>query len=219
MKRGAAARIAFGTGTLAALAAASPALAHPHVFAEARLEVAVAADGTIDRLRHVWRFDEFFSSTVLLEFDDDTDLILDESERITVANVVTDSISEFGYFQRIAIGEREIAIRPVDDMRVLFEDGQMILFFTSQPAEPVALTDSPTIGVFDPTFYTAIEFYDDSEMVLEGAPTNCAGVMVVPDPDEAIAQNQQTLTEAFFNEPGGNDFSKLFATRMEVRCR
>nr|WP_281004529.1 DUF1007 family protein [Oceaniradius stylonematis] len=42
--------------------------------------------------------------------------------------------------------------------------------------------------------------------------------MVIPDPDEAIAQNQDTLTEAFFNEPDGNDWSKIFATRMEVRC-
>ena len=43
-------------------------------------------------------------------------------------------------------------------------------------------------------------------------------VHVGEDPDEAIAQNQDTLTEAFFNEPDGNDWSKIFATRMEVRC-
>jgi ABC-type uncharacterized transport system substrate-binding protein len=38
--------------------------AHPHVFADARLEVDVAPDGHVEVMRHVWRFDEVFSSTV-----------------------------------------------------------------------------------------------------------------------------------------------------------
>ena len=219
MNRGKAAYPAFGLALLMGAGAVSSAAAHPHVFAEARLEVAVRPDGRVERLRHVWRFDEFFSSTVLLEFDDDTDLILDESERDTVADVVSESIAEFGYFQRIDVGGRDIPVRPVKDMKVIFQDGQMILFFTSEPAEPIAVTDQPVFNVYDPTFYTAIEFYSENEMVLEGAPSNCAATMIVPDPDEAIAQNQQSLTEAFFNDPAGNDLSKLLATRMEISCR
>jgi ABC-type uncharacterized transport system substrate-binding protein len=49
--------------------AATPAHVHPHVFAEARLEVDVDPAGTVTALRHVWRFDDVFSSTVLVEFD------------------------------------------------------------------------------------------------------------------------------------------------------
>lgn len=192
--------------------------AHPHVFAEARLEVSVKPDGTVDRLRHVWRFDELFSSTVMLEFDANSDLLLDDAEREAVAGVVTGSIAEFGYFQRIEVSGNEIGVAPVDDLKVLFEDGQMIIFFTAVPAQAVAIADEPSFGVFDPTFYTAIEFLDEREMVLEGAPANCGHEMVIPDPDEAIAQNQDKLTEAFFNDPGGNDMSKLFATRMDVSC-
>ena len=55
-------------------------------------------------------------------------------------------------------------------------------------------------------------------MVLIDAPEGCGHQMVIPDPEEAIAQNQDSLTEAFFNDPEGNDWSKIFATRMEVRC-
>jgi ABC-type uncharacterized transport system substrate-binding protein len=80
--------------------------AHPHVFAEARLEVAVAPDGHVEALRHVWRFDELFSSTVLLEFDADTDNRLEEPELEEVASVVTESIAEFGYFQTITSAVR-----------------------------------------------------------------------------------------------------------------
>jgi len=205
-------------GALAATATGGTAAAHPHVFAEARLEVAVSPDGTVEALRHVWRFDELFSSTVLLEFDADTDNLLEEPELQEVASVVTESISEFGYFQTITAHGKDIGVKPVDDMKVLFEEGQLIIFFTTVPAEQIEITASPTFGVFDPTFYTAIDFYDDSNMVLEGAPENCSGKMVVPDPDEAIAQNQASLTEAFFADPSSNDMSKLLATRMEVTC-
>ena len=39
------------------------------------------------------------------------------------------------------------------------------------------------------------------------------------DPDEAIAQNQTNLTDAFFNDPSGTDLSKIFATRLELTCQ
>lgn len=206
-------------GALSAIAAGGTAAAHPHVFAEARLEVEVAPDGHVDALRHVWRFDDVFSSTVMLEFDADTDNRLEEPELEEVASVITDSISEFDYFQTITAAGKNIDVKPVTDMKVMFEDGQMIVFFTTVPAETVDIHSSPSFGIFDPTFYTAIDFYDDSNMVLNGAPADCTGKMVVPDPDEALAQNQASLTDSFFNDPAGNDWSKLLATRMEVSCK
>ena len=43
---------------LAALfVSAAPAHVHPHVFAEARLDVLVNPDQTVKSLRHLWRFD------------------------------------------------------------------------------------------------------------------------------------------------------------------
>ncbi|MBO9629966.1 MAG: DUF1007 domain-containing protein, partial [Shinella sp.] len=36
--------------------------------------------------------------------------------------------------------------------------------------------------------------------------------------DEVLAQNQDKLTDAFFNDPTGTDMTKLFATRLEVTC-
>ncbi|GAB4358423.1 MAG: DUF1007 family protein [Oricola sp.] len=212
--------IAFVLSCAAGLLGLAPAaLAHPHVFADARLEVAVAPDGTVETMRHVWRFDDVFSSTVMLEFDADTDNRLEDPELEEVASVVTESLAEFNYFQTILVGGKSIDVKPVTDMKALFEDGQLIIFFTTQTAEPVNVSSSPSFGVYDPTFYTAIDFPDDSQMVLEGAPENCTRKMVVPDPDEALAQNQATLTDAFFDDPQGTNWSKLLATRMEVTCK
>lgn len=212
-------RIAFSAFLCAAglLGASASALAHPHVFAEARLEVEVAPDGHVTALRHVWRFDELFSSTVLLEFDADLDNRLEDPELEEVASVVTESLADFDYFQTITAGGKDITVEPVTDMKALFDGGQLIMFFSTIPTERIEITSSPTFGVFDPTFYTAIDFYDEKNMALYGAPKNCDFAMVVPDPDEAIAQNQASLTDAFFNDP--TDMSKLLATRMEVSCK
>lgn len=194
------------------------ALAHPHVFAEASLQVDVAPDGTVRQLGHVWRFDDLFSSTVLLEFDTNKDLKLDEAELSEIAGVVHGSLAEFGYFQFVTSNGKDVKMRAPEHFVATFDDNVLTIMFASQPDEPLALRGKVGFGVYDPTFYTAIDFYDDSSLMVENMPSACASAVVRPDPDEAIAQNQASLTEEFFEDPSGNDVSKIFATRLELTC-
>lgn len=75
---------------IAGLLALAPvaAMAHPHIFVEARLEVVAAPDGTIQELRNIWRFDEVFSSSVVMDFDKNTDLKLEPNELAEVGKTV-----------------------------------------------------------------------------------------------------------------------------------
>ena len=59
---------------------------------------------------------------------------------------------------------------------------------------------------------------NDTDIHVNGLPGRCTQKVVRPDPDEAIAANQGTLTEAFFNDPTGTNMSKIFATRLEIEC-
>ncbi|MGN6146178.1 MAG: DUF1007 family protein, partial [Mesorhizobium sp.] len=102
---------------------------------------------------------------------------------------------------------------------VNFEDGQLIIAFESTPKEPLKLAGKIDFGVYDPTFYTAIDFTEDANMAVEGLPPTCTRKVIRPDPDTAIAQNQKTLTDAFFNDPTGTDMSKIFATKLELTCK
>lgn len=214
----------FGRYTVASLVAASalvgaaaPAGAHPHVFAEARLEVVVGNDG-ISELRHVWRFDELFSATVLLEFDANADLKMAPEELEEVGKIVHDSLGDFNYYTFVDRDGKEVAISAPDAINVDYQDGQLLMFFAVKPEGDLPLSGKLSFGVYDPTMYTAIDFMNDSDLVVEGDPGSCTPAVVRPDPDEVLAQNQQTLTEAFFNDPDGNDVSKFFATRLELRC-
>ncbi len=205
---------------VAALAACSStaAVAHPHVFAEATLQVTVGADGNVEQLGHVWRFDDLFSSTVLLEFDENKDLKLDEAELQKVADVVHGSLEEFDYFQLVSADGKDVAMKKPERFLASFDDNMLTIMFASQPEMPLKLAGKLGFGVYDPTFYTAIDFTDDATMMVENMPARCSKSVVRPDPEEALAENQENLTDAFFEDPSANDMSKIFATRLELNC-
>lgn len=204
---------------LGAAAFAAPAYAHPHIFAEARLDVMVdPAQSTIVGLRHVWRFDDAFSATVIVEFDKNGDRKLDDAEIEGVRQTVFQSMAEFNYFQTMSVDNKESPLAAPEAFVVTFENNQMLFLFEAKPKEPIRAKGLINIGVYDPTFYTGIEFLDDKDMALSAPLPNCSTKVVRPDPDEAIAANQENLTQEFFDNPESNDMTKLFATRLEIAC-
>lgn len=205
---------------VALLGLAGPACAHPHVFAEARLDVVLGPDRqSVQALRHLWRFDELFSSTVLMQFDKNSDLKLDDAELKDVADTIFSSLAEYDYFQLVTVDGKDVKMKAPSKIMTNFDGDQLIVLFESEPATPIGLHGTIDFGVYDPTFYTAIDFTDDANMAVDGLPASCSRKVIRPDPDTAIAQNQKTLTDAFFNDPTGTDLSKIFATKLELTCK
>lgn len=202
-----------------ALTLSGPAGAHPHVFAEARLDVVVGGDSTVTSLRHLWRFDDLFSSTVLVEFDQNGDLKLDDAELKEVSDTIYASLAEFNYFQLVTVDGKDVAMNPPPQLMANYENDQLIVMFESAPKVALPLSGKIDFGVYDPTFYTAIDFTEDENMAVADLPAGCSRTVVRPDPDEAIAQNQGSLTDAFFSDPSGTDLNKIFATRLELNCQ
>ncbi|MCW0002166.1 DUF1007 family protein [Pararhizobium sp. YC-54] len=202
----------------AILTSAGMACAHPHVFAEARLDVEITSAQTVKSLRHIWRFDEVFSSTVLMEFDKNSDLKLDDEELNRVSKTVFDALAEYNYYQIVTKDGKDVAMKPPAELTAKYEDGHLVILFQSDPAQFLQLSGKIYFGIYDPTFYTAINFSEDKNFVVEPLPGDCLRQVVRPDPDEAIAQNQGSLTDAFFNDPAGTDLSKIVATRFELAC-
>ncbi|MCO4315687.1 DUF1007 family protein [Phyllobacterium sp. 21LDTY02-6] len=212
-------RLPIFLATLAlAVGFSTPAYVHPHVFAEARLDVSIKPDGTVEKLGHVWRFDDLFSSTVLVEFDKNGDLKLDQKELADLAQTINASISEFDYFQSVELNGKKIVMAAPPNIIADFQNNQLLIIFESTPKQALKLGQKTSFGVYDPTFYTAIDYVNDSDVHVKGIPATCQQKVVRPNPDEAIAQNQATLTDAFFNDPTGTDMSKIFATRLEIDC-
>ncbi|MER8823956.1 DUF1007 family protein [Mesorhizobium sp. M0815] len=206
------------SGVALLLASAGAANAHPHVFAEAKLDLTVGPDRMVKSLRHLWRFDDLFSSTVLMEFDKNSDLVLDAKELDEVALTIHASLAEYNYFQMVTLNGKDVTMAPPPKFSVSYENDQLVVQFETQPKDPLALAGKVSIGVYDPTFYTAIDFTDDDKIAVAGLPEGCSRAVVRPDPDTAIAQNQKSLTDAFFSDPTGTNLGKIFATRLELTC-
>jgi ABC-type uncharacterized transport system substrate-binding protein len=205
---------------LVALLAFAPftADAHPHVFADARLEIVAGEDGNVTELHNIWRFDEVFSSSVLMDFDKNTNLKLDPDELAEVGKTVLASLEEFSYYTTLTDNGKPVKVSKPDMIHVDYKDGQLLMFFAIKPATPMPLKGKLTFGIYDPTLYASIDFPSDKDVVLMGKFDACKSAIVRPDPDEVIAENKSSLTDAFFNDPTGTDMSKLFATRAEVTC-
>lgn len=195
------------------------AFAHPHVFAEARLEVIEGEAGTVAEVRNVWRFDEMFSASVVLDFDENSDLKLDEKELAEIGKTVIDSLEEFSYYTYLTKDGQAIALARPQTIHVTFEDNQITMFFAATPKDPLPIKGKLSFGSWDPTMYTAIDFGKDEDLITKGESfAKCERLIIRPDPDEVLAQNQDKLTEEFFSDPNNNDMSKLFATRLELNC-
>lgn len=210
----------IGLISTALIALPSAANAHPHVFAEAKLEVIEGAEGNISEVRNIWRFDEMFSASVVLDFDENSDLKLDETELAEIGKTVIDSLEEFSYYTYLTRDGHAVALARPETIHVTYQDNQITMFFAAAPKEPLKVAGKLSFGSWDPTMYTAIEFATDQDLTIEGkALSQCQKMVVRPDVDEVLAQNQDTLTEEFFSDPSNNDMSKLFATRLELNCQ
>ncbi len=197
---------------------ASPALVHPHVFAEAKLEITIEPNGKVGKLSHVWRFDDIFSETVMFEFDKDADGKINPAEQAEISKTIVESLGDYNYFEAVANNGKDTKMLKPADLSAAFDDKVLVITYSNAPVEPMLMKGTVSFGIYDPTFYTAIDFIEDTDLSIKGAPPTCKAKVVRPDADEALAQNQGSLTDAFFNDPQGTDMSKIFATRLELTC-
>jgi ABC-type uncharacterized transport system substrate-binding protein len=207
--------------TVAAVAAIVPAqaMAHPHIFIDAKFEAVAAADGTLSELRNTWTFDEVFSSSVLLDFDKNGDMTLDKAELSAVSKTVTKSLAQYNYYTNVTIDGKTVVMAKPDAIQASFRDGALTLSFTLKPAQKTLLKGTTIFGIYDKTLYTALDFANDTDLASSGPGfTRCSRKVVRPNPKEILAQNQAALTTLFFNDPMGTDYSQLVATRLEIKC-
>ncbi|MFP1632195.1 DUF1007 family protein [Zhengella sp. ZM62] len=207
----------FPATLVLALSGTVPLQAHPHVWAEARLDLAIE-DGKVAALQHVWRFDDIFTATVVIEFDKNADNRLDDGELAEIGSTVRESIADYDFFQVVQADGQDVAMRAPDTVIADYQDERLVILFESRLATPLPLNGTLTFAVYDPTFYTAIDYMNDGDMVSDGLPPACRREVIRPDPDEILAQNSENLTEAFYETTDMTQLTGIFATRLQLTC-
>ena len=182
------------------------------------MEVVIEGD-LVTGLRHVWLFDDIFSATVITEFDQNADNTLDAEELEEVGKVILESTAEYDFFQAVSLNGKAAAMMPPPFIGTDLKDGRLLVFFESRAMPPIPLAGRLSFGIFDPTFYTAIDFQNDTDMVSENLPAHCSRTVVRPDPDQLLADYADNLDQFFYDTTDTTNPSGLFATRLEFTCQ
>lgn len=207
------------------LAAAGPALAHPHVFVDARMTIKGDGHGHLTGLTNIWAMDELFSASVIPDFDANANGKLDEDELAAVGEQVRKSIAEWSFYTFVKVRDEEVALIQPKAFQVDWDDkaGKLIFRFDMALRNPIDLAATPvTLTNFDKTFFVAFDFPNVRRFTLKGVPASCRHDMVVPTPDEAEKIWMDTLSKLSPDEAppeDGINFSEALATRLELDCR
>ena len=191
---------------------------HPHVFAEASMEIVRNEEGAFSELRQVWRFDELFTTSLQVDFDDDADGKLDAGEIRKISNTVRNSIAEYDFYTAMRAGEDVLLFEEPHEFNAYIEDGQFIILLAIKPEKPYKFDNGALrLSASDETYYVAFEFMK-SNITVSGGNGSCSTDISVPDFDQLYASNSQALSESFFSDNTDAGLGDEFYSWAEIKC-
>lgn len=145
---------------------AAPAAAHPHIFAEAGVEVVFDDAGRLVGVRLSWTYDEFFSFMLTedLGLDTDGDLSMTGEELEALAASVLDWPPDFGGDLYLTQRDAPLVLGPPAERSVDYADGKVTESHFRPLAEPVDASWPVAVQVYDPYYYVAYEIAPDVTM-------------------------------------------------------
>ena len=197
-------------GTLGPTAAC----AHPHVWITSTSELIYAPDGSITGVRHVWTFDDMFSSYALQGIESKTKGVYTHEELAPLAQTNVESLKEFGYFTFAKADGKKAKFEEPVDYFLECKDGLLVLHFTLPLKTPVKARVL-ALEVFDPTYFVDFQLAKKEPIRLVGAPASCAFAFQRPNDGAAGAQ---ALGEQNFTDGSNANYGAMFANKITVTC-
>ncbi|MDO8884865.1 DUF1007 family protein [Pseudotabrizicola sp.] len=197
------------------------AVAHPHVFIDATIEVIFDAEGRAEAVRIGWKYDSLFSMTYVAEqgLDPDFDGELTPEEEAALAGFDMDWHAEFAGDTYALLGELPLALSRPQEPTAEYRDGSLISTHLRRLAEPVVMgAEDLVVQVYDPSFYTSYLIADTP--VLTGA-DGCRVQVYEPDREAADARLQAALDELAGGEDAESEFPAIgsaYAEEARITC-
>jgi ABC-type uncharacterized transport system substrate-binding protein len=206
----------FGLIALA-LAGATPAAAHPHVWVTAHEEVIFQPGGKIAAIRNSWIFDDMYSAFAVQGLAKDGQLATKE-QLAPLAKTNVESLSEFGYFTFAKNAGQKVDFGPPRDYSLEERpDKLVVLTFTVPLKEPLNPGKAFSFSIYDPTFFVDFSLAKTNPVALVSAPKGCSIGVLGANPLDV--DDAKKLSEAFYqNLSPGTNFGMKLADRVIVAC-
>ena len=138
------------------------------------MEIVGDAAGKLASVRNIWRMDDLFSSSVVVDFDKNANGVLDDDELQAVGDTVKESIAEWDFYTFVTVAGKQVKMAAPESIRALYQGNQLLLFFEMKAGEPVDLKTQPiAVANFDETFFVAFTFEDETSFNLIDMPAGC----------------------------------------------
>jgi ABC-type uncharacterized transport system substrate-binding protein len=199
------------------LGCASPALAHPHIFVDARTGFIFNEAGQLSALRIHWTYDAFTSLTLfdILDLDKDNDGALDDTDRAAIVAGETEWQDDYkGDTYLEADGADVPLAKPLNGSAWLADDRISVAFDLPLQA-PLDVTDEVLLKLYDPSYYYAYTVVGLEETDMG----DCLAELRNFEPDAATAELQAELALLSREEtPEQENVGRLFADEVRLRC-
>jgi ABC-type uncharacterized transport system substrate-binding protein len=161
------------------------ALAHPHVFVDAKAELLFDTKGRLITIRHVWTFDPAFSAFATQGLDKNHDGILSPDELAPLAKTNVTSLNHYSFFTILTIGGKKIPLKFPDVYFLRWQADHLTLFYQLPLMQPIAVQQKATLEVYDPGYFVAFTFEKKDPVTLFHAPADCHAEYHPPEPIDA----------------------------------
>lgn len=212
--------LTMGFGLVMAMAS-RPAMAHPHIFVDAELEVIFTAQGQPDALRISWVYDPLFSMLLLSDMglDSDFDGVLHADEVAALDGFDMNWIDGYHGDTHVTQNGQGLPLDGPEQTTSGFQDGRLHSSHMRRLLTPPDPDQPWEVSVHDPSYYTRYTL--SGPPVVTGS-SDCTAQVIPPDmaqAEAALAAELDALAatdgdaEADFPAVGA-----LFADRVRISC-
>jgi nickel/cobalt exporter len=152
-----------------------PALAHPHIFVDAKAAITFNDAGQVVSIHNTWTFDKAYSAWSVQGLDTNKDGVVTREELQPLADDNMNGLAEYEYYTFAGEGnDPNLPFSHGSNPTIDEVDGQTTLNFDVALAQPYSIRKSLELSINDPEYYVAISFKDASAVSLINAPKNCS---------------------------------------------
>jgi ABC-type uncharacterized transport system substrate-binding protein len=184
--------------------------AHPHVWADIKVQVIFDDKGLLTGLHETWLFDDFYSAFVI-----GGGATQEQLESVLAENMK--NLEEYDYFTRIMSGETRITGAKPEQASSRITGNRLEMSFLLQLPAPLSVSDLPMrYAVYDPAYYIEMLHTKAPDAVtLVNAPKECTSKLEQPKPD----MEQVVLAASLDKTQKASDgLGLFFAEAVTVKC-